>query len=357
MPASDPAPVPHDDVWITDAHRRKRLVQLSALAVLLNSPVRPGSVAFLRKMAEHLVTHDAVIDVIEALAAGKHLKVRMLASRRAFRVLAKEPYTAEGVMGVLRFFGAMLLKARVNRNKLWDYKRVGLLPEGTLGREYWKHLTEIGFGFPGEPGGIADVIAYHDVAHVLAEHRGFSRPAASYSSAISANPGAHRSDRLWRKPEIARFAAGRPWHHSSIICGNPGTGLVTRTFQPWFCAKFVLIRAPDEKLEEPMAKLNDPVQLAVIGAAHGTRGELRVKTFTGDPMALGDYGMLYDVTGRPFEVLDIRPAKTVVVVRFRGVNDRNMAEALNGTTLFIDRSQLPQDLDEDEISPFRPHRP
>jgi 16S rRNA processing protein RimM len=98
----------------------------------------------------------------------------------------------------------------------------------------------------------------------------------------------------------------------------------------------------------PMAKLNDPVQLAVIGAAHGTRGELRVKTFTGDPMALADYGPLYDVTGRPFEVLDIRPAKTVVVVRFRGVNDRNMAEALNGTTLFIDRSQLPQDLDEDE---------
>ncbi len=97
-----------------------------------------------------------------------------------------------------------------------------------------------------------------------------------------------------------------------------------------------------------MAKLNDPVQLAVIGAAHGTRGELRVKTFTGDPLAIGDYGMLYDETGRPFEILDIRPAKTVVVVRFRGVNDRNMAEALNGTTLFIDRSQLPQDLDEDE---------
>ena len=38
-----------------------------------------------------------------------------------------------------------------------------------------------------------------------------------------------------------------------------------------------------------MAKLNDPVQLAVIGAAHGTRGELRVKTFTGDPMALAEW--------------------------------------------------------------------
>src|SRR5262245_21297119 len=42
--------------------------------------------------------------------------------------------------------------------------------EGTLGRECWKHLTEVGFGFPGEPGGIADSVAYHDIAHVLAEH-------------------------------------------------------------------------------------------------------------------------------------------------------------------------------------------
>ncbi|WP_227651399.1 ribosome maturation factor RimM, partial [Klebsiella pneumoniae] len=36
-------------------------------------------------------------------------------------------------------------------------------------------------------------------------------------------------------------------------------------------------------------------------------------------------------------------------MRFRGVNDRNMAEALNGTTLFIDRSQLPEELEEDEF--------
>ncbi|QND51133.1 ribosome maturation factor RimM [Phyllobacterium sp. 628] len=98
-----------------------------------------------------------------------------------------------------------------------------------------------------------------------------------------------------------------------------------------------------------MAKLNDPVQLAVIGAPHGTRGEVRVKTFTGDPLALADYGLLYDVTGRSFEILAIRPANTVVVVRFRGVNDRNMAEALNGTMLFIERAQLPEELDEDEF--------
>ena len=98
-----------------------------------------------------------------------------------------------------------------------------------------------------------------------------------------------------------------------------------------------------------MSKLSNPVQMAVIGAAHGIKGELRVKTFTGDPMALGDYGPLFDGKGRAFEVAAIRPAKEVVVVRFKGIADRTQAEALAGTELFVDRSVLPDDVEEDEF--------
>jgi 16S rRNA processing protein RimM len=95
--------------------------------------------------------------------------------------------------------------------------------------------------------------------------------------------------------------------------------------------------------------VKNPVQMAVIGAPHGIRGEVRVKTFTGDPLALGDYGPLQAADGRRFEVLDIRPAGTVVVVRFKSVGDRNAAEALNGTELFVDRSALPDDTEEGEF--------
>ena len=98
-----------------------------------------------------------------------------------------------------------------------------------------------------------------------------------------------------------------------------------------------------------VANLDNPVQLAVIGAAHGIKGEVRVKTYTGDPMDLGSYGLLYDASGKSYEVLSIRPGKTVVVVRFAGVEDRNAAEALNGKELYVDHAQLPQDLDEDEF--------
>lgn len=98
-----------------------------------------------------------------------------------------------------------------------------------------------------------------------------------------------------------------------------------------------------------MTKTDKPVQMAVIGAPHGIKGEVRVKTFTGDPLALGDYGPLRTTDGRTFTVTDIRPAKTVVVVRFKEVKSREAAEAVTGTELFIDRTALPDDLEEDEF--------
>ena len=83
-----------------------------------------------------------------------------------------------------------------------------------------------------------------------------------------------------------------------------------------------------------MEKPDKPVLLAVIGAAHGIRGEVRVKSFTGDPVALRDYGTLFDADGRSFDVDSIRPQQDVVVVRFKGIADRTAAERLNGTELF-----------------------
>ncbi len=167
----DPAPLAADEVQIGgDAHQRKRLLQLAAVAVLHAQPMRADSIDFLHALSRQLAVHDSVIDAIDAVYARRHFKARLLSMRRGMRVMFKEAYLSEGVAGVLRFVGALALKVAVNKDKFWHYKRLGLLPEGTLGREYWKHMTEVGFGFPGEPAGIADSVAYHDVLHVLAGH-------------------------------------------------------------------------------------------------------------------------------------------------------------------------------------------
>ncbi len=92
------------------------------------------------------------------------------------------------------------------------------------------------------------------------------------------------------------------------------------------------------------------VQIGVIGAPHGVRGELRVKTFTQDPLALGRYGPLSDSSGaRSFAVEGLRHLKAeMVVARLKGVATREAAEALNGVGLFVAREKLPA-ADEDEF--------
>lgn len=98
-----------------------------------------------------------------------------------------------------------------------------------------------------------------------------------------------------------------------------------------------------------MNKLKNPVLMAVIGAPHGVRGEVRVKTFTADPLSLGDYGPLSSEDGRVFTAMALRPAKTTLVVRFQEITSREAAEAANGTQLYVDRSALPDDLAEEEF--------
>lgn len=98
-----------------------------------------------------------------------------------------------------------------------------------------------------------------------------------------------------------------------------------------------------------MSRLASPVLLGIIGAARGVKGEVRIKSYTADPTDIGRYGPLSAADGRHFEILSARMAKDVVVARLKGVADRNVAEALNGIELFVDRSLLPPPEDEDEF--------
>lgn len=83
------------------------------------------------------------------------------------------------------------------------------------------------------------------------------------------------------------------------------------------------------------------VLLGVVLGAQGLKGGVRVKTFTQSPDRLGAYGPLRDKTGRVLTVASVREDKTVAVVQFREVTDRNGAEALKGTELFVAREKLP----------------
>ena len=90
------------------------------------------------------------------------------------------------------------------------------------------------------------------------------------------------------------------------------------------------------------------VLIAQIGAAHGVRGEVRLKAFTQDPLSVTRYGALETEDGRRrFEIEAARPAKDMLVVRLKGVADRNAAEALKNLRLYVAREKLPQPADDE----------
>ncbi|MCW5716390.1 MAG: ribosome maturation factor RimM [Bauldia sp.] len=98
-----------------------------------------------------------------------------------------------------------------------------------------------------------------------------------------------------------------------------------------------------------MAAPHDRVVLARLGAAHGIRGEIRLKSYTGVPADVADYGPLEAPDGRKFVIAAIRPVgDDMFVVRLDGVSDRTAAEALNGIELSIPRALLPEP-DEDDF--------
>ena len=73
------------------------------------------------------------------------------------------------------------------------------------------------------------------------------------------------------------------------------------------------------------------------------RGEIRVKSFTGEPAAIGRYGALTDKAGaRVFTIESLRALKDdMVAVRVAGIGAREAAQALTGVELYARREQLP----------------
>jgi 16S rRNA processing protein RimM len=89
------------------------------------------------------------------------------------------------------------------------------------------------------------------------------------------------------------------------------------------------------------------VCIAQIGAAHGVRGEVRLKAFTADPLGVVSYGPLETEDGRRIEIETVRPAKDMLVARLKGVADRNAAEALTNLRLYVARDRLPPPADDE----------
>ncbi|MDX7950113.1 ribosome maturation factor RimM [Lichenihabitans sp. Uapishka_5] len=92
------------------------------------------------------------------------------------------------------------------------------------------------------------------------------------------------------------------------------------------------------------------ILIGVIGAAHGVRGELRLKSYTRDPMGVTAYAALW-AGEPPRRRLIVKASRLLkddmLVVRFEAIDGREAAQALTNLKLYVARADLPPPEDDE----------
>lgn len=112
----------------------------------------------------------------------------------------------------------------------------------------------------------------------------------------------------------------------------------------------------DDELDANNASTNststnsrERVVLGRVSGVHGVNGVVVLRSFTQDPLAIGEYGPLFvGDSDALLEIEHMSPHKGDFLVRFFGVEGRGPADKLKGVELSVDKSKLPQDGGDDD---------
>lgn len=90
--------------------------------------------------------------------------------------------------------------------------------------------------------------------------------------------------------------------------------------------------------------------VGVFKGSHGVRGDVHLKSYTDVPEALFSYPALHKgAGGDTLKIKKLRESKEGFIVRVEGIQNREDAQALKGTKIFVSRAALAAEEDEDEF--------
>jgi len=91
-----------------------------------------------------------------------------------------------------------------------------------------------------------------------------------------------------------------------------------------------------------MKSSNTQILVGKIVAAQGIHGEVRIQTFTAQPLDFEKLSVFGDnIPNKAVHFVRPVPNSTVIIAKIDGINDRTDAENLRGTKLYINRDDLP----------------
>lgn len=146
---------------------RERLVQSMILMAIMDGEGSGAETTLVERVADRLGVHDARVENLRQLAEGRVRWMRFDLTRKGY---ARDEFlrTAreEGVRGLYRTFGPIVGLAS-DPLLAQKYIALGELPEGSVGRAYFELITKNQLSFPGEPDGLGERGMWHDMIHVI----------------------------------------------------------------------------------------------------------------------------------------------------------------------------------------------
>ncbi len=209
---------------IPEERLRTFLLEAMLLVALMDQDVDAAELWVIERFARALQITEPRLKNLQQFVAGHHLRLQADVARRSYfaQKVAAEAWRAGGAKAVWKAFAPRFGLGN-DPELAWKYKRLGLLPEGTLGRIYWAHCTERGFSLPGESHGFPWQVG-HDMGHVLANHG--TDPYGEIEQA------AFEAGYMKRDPFFLLFSLTMMFHLGFPVLGDNYLGLAKGQFDP-----------------------------------------------------------------------------------------------------------------------------
>jgi tellurite resistance protein len=155
---------------VPDAQTRTRIVQAQIIMAMMDGEVQASEYAVISVFAMALGVDEPRLKNLRQYMDHHYTLLKLDLNRRSEMVgtAMRHAYRKAGLRGAWKATAPFLSKHfAIDEELAWKYRKLGLLPEDTFGRQYWVHMRERNFAFPGEPGGFSEEFIKHDCCHVL----------------------------------------------------------------------------------------------------------------------------------------------------------------------------------------------
>jgi hypothetical protein len=151
-----------DTIW------RTHVLHALVVTACIDGSVSAEKLAALKPFAAALAPTDPWIRNLARIAGGRRITVFADTMRRM--PIWRELWRDLGLRAPLTALRMAARRLPVEPDVSWKFKQFGLLPEGTLGREFWAYMTAHKLSFAGEPDGIIPQFQHHEFIHLLTSY-------------------------------------------------------------------------------------------------------------------------------------------------------------------------------------------